>query len=680
MKSHPIRIIQKFSALIIFSMLLFGSCHQKSGNSIKDEVSIIDSVKILIDSSKLSTLATEQKRSMLLLAIEINRQSHLDSVKNKNLLSIAYELYKLKDSLLFLDINGQAHELSIKLKDSFGIADTHWNFANFYSNYEENEKSFYHYKQAYYYFELIDHDYYVGKMLYNMAFVQSRIKDYTGSEISIFKAIPKFKKLKKSINLYKCYAFLGVVYMELEEYDKSLQYFATAIEYLSDIDQNSYNEESVLNNMGLVYSKSKNYEKAIESFDKALLNKTLQENKVRLYSRLIDNLAYVKFLKRDTSNVFKELNKSLIIRDSVGDKSGATMSKIHMAEFLAFRGDTSQAITFVKEASETALLINNNRDLLDSYQMLAEIDKKNASSYLKSYIRLNDSLKTQERKLRNKFTRVRFETDQYKEEAEKLSLQKIFILGAAGLIILILSFLYFIKIQRTKNKELLLEKEQQLANEEIYALMLKQQSKIEEGQLKERKRISQDLHDGILGNMFGTRVSLGFLDIDGDEETLQKHAVLIDELQKIEIEIRSISHDLKNEFFSNESNYIGILEDLVKAQSEIGNFSFKLSNDPSITWNKINNSIKINCYRILQEATQNIIKHSKASKVQVKFKKEEGKLIMTIKDNGIGFNLDKKKNGIGIKNMQSRMQKINGKLVLKSNEGSGTELTFYISL
>src|SRR5690606_27519289 len=115
---------------------------------------------------------------------------------------------------------------------------------------------------------------------------------------------------------------------------------------------------------------------------------------------------------------------------------------------------------------------------------------------------------------REQFARIRFETDEYIQENEQLLLERtiVFVLGI-GLIV-ILSLLYFLRLQRVRNKQLLLEKEQQIANEEIYKLMLAQQSKLEEGRLNERFRISEELHDGVLSKIYGTRMGLGLLDIE----------------------------------------------------------------------------------------------------------------------------------------------------------------------
>ena len=208
--------------------------------------------------------------------------------------------------------------------------------------------------------------------------------------------------------------------------------------------------------------------------------------------------------------------------------------------------------------------------------------------------------------------------------------------------------------------------------------MLKQQSKLEEGKLKERQRISADLHDGVLSRIFGTRMGMGFLDINADEETTQKKNEYINELQDIEREIRNISHELNNELFSSHLNFINIVDEMISKQSKTGNFEYKLAYDKTITWHEINDHIKINCYRIIQEALQNISKYAEATLVNVNFVIENNLLKLTISDNGKGFDIRKKRKGIGLKNIQSRAKNIDGEFELNSHQNEGTCITIFI--
>lgn len=664
--------------LLVSTILVIG-CNfniDPDNNSAAEETA---KISVLVQQAKNSSIGLKKRKEYLLKAYYYNNMQNNDSIKNDNLLKIAYEAYNLNDAVFFKKANAEAFKLSKKLRDTFGIADTHWNYGNYFSDREIMDSAYFHFFQAYKNFDAIKHEYFAGKMLHNMATIQKNIKNYTGSEILTFQAISIFKKLKKYENLYLCYNLLGTIFNQIQEYDKAIIYHNIAIGILEKAGEKGTESEMSLNNLGMVYQNMGNYKTAIDQFNEALQNDSLKKHDINLYAQSIDNLAYSKFLMEDTTNVLQYYNKSLRIRDSIHNVSGIISSKLHLAEFYAKYKDTIQAVLNVTEAHKLAIDVNNNRDVLASLLLLSKLDKKNASNYFNDYVILNDSLQIQERKIRNKFTRIRFETDAYILENENLSVEKMMISAGSIILVIILSLLYFIRVQRAKNKELVFEKGQQKANEEIYSLMLKQQSILEEGRLKERQRISEDLHDGVLGKIFGTRLGLEFLNIKGDDATITKHKFYVNDLQNIEKEIRKISHELKDEILSSQTDFTKIVESLLITQSEIGNFKFEIISN-HVSWDKIDDNIKINFYRIIQEAVQNINKYSKAKNVTIEFNLIKEQIFLYIIDDGVGFDVKLKSKGIGLKNMKSRVHKLNGTFDIKSYKDKGTSISISTSI
>lgn len=667
----------KLFFLIILASIFTGC--QKPNKDAKTHSNKTDSISIWIEQSKNKAIYSENRKLALHKAYKQNNSQKIDSIKNGNMLKIALEAFNLNDTIFFKKVNSEAQKFSIKIRDTFGIADTHWNFGEYFSGREIIDSGYYHYSQAYKNFKAINHQFFAGRMLYSMAIIQQDIKDYSGSEILTFQAISIFEKLQKEDYLYLCYNLLGTNFKQIEEYDKAILYHKKALDHL----EKSLNKElymgASLNNLGLVYQKQGKYKTAIEHFDEALKNESLKKNNINLYARLIDNRAYTKFLSGDTTNVLRDYNNALHIRESLNYKAGLITSMSHLAEFYAANSDTMKAILNAKKINKLAIEVNGNRNILASLLLLSKLDKKNAVNYFNDYAILNDSLQTQERKIRNKFTRIRFETDAYILENENLLTQRMMIYAGSIILVIILLLLSFIGMQRAKNKELVFEKEQQKANEEIYSLMLKQQSILEEGRLKERQRISEDLHDGVLGKIFGTRLALGFLNIKGDDATITKHKFYVDDLQNIEKEIRKISHELIDDILSSQTDFIKIVENLLGTQSEIGLFKFEIINN-HVGWDKIDDSIKINFYRIIQEAVQNINKYSKAKHVKIEFNFIKDLIFLYIIDDGVGFDIKLKSKGIGLKNMKSRVHKLNGTFDIKSYFDKGTSISISISI
>jgi two-component system NarL family sensor kinase len=288
--------------------------------------------------------------------------------------------------------------------------------------------------------------------------------------------------------------------------------------------------------------------------------------------------------------------------------------------------------------------------------------------------------KMQNVKLRNQFARIRFETDEIEKKNKEISKQKDLFIAISAVLVMFGIFVYIIRKQQERNKELKFSRAQQEKNEEIYNLMLSQQRKLEEGRQQEKKRISQELHDGVLSKLFGTRLNLDSLNMKNDQKAIQVRSKYIDELKSIEKEIRQISHDLNTEIYDSNLGYTEVISNLIASQALLGNLEYKFQSDSDISWETISNKVKIHLYRIIQEALQNINKHANAKNIRITFKKIEETLLVSITDDGVGFDSSKIKNGIGLKNIKSRVKEIGGKLQLNSAVGGGTNININISV
>ncbi|WP_272148812.1 tetratricopeptide repeat-containing sensor histidine kinase [Tenacibaculum aiptasiae] len=630
-----------------------------------------DSIKIWLKKVKNKKLDSTSKAQLL-------KKSYRYVLNNNKplpleLSSIAYEYYNLKDTASFFKINKEALNSAIKNKHIYAIGDAHWNYAGYYVKLDISDKAYFHFNKAYENFIKEDNKKEAASVLWGMTRIKGRYKDYIGSEILNIKVIELFKELKNNKKLYDSYNHLGMLQHDIKEYNKAIEYYMKALEYFDKIPQEQKSKSYIIiyNNIGNAYLEKKDYKTALKHYNKDLRNKKIS---IGQYAMMLSNKTYCQLLMKDTTNVKENLFKALKIRDSIGDKTNILTSKIHISDYYKHVRDTSNALKYAKEANTLAKQIKNGGDYLTSLKQLADLDKQNSKKYLDRYIVFNDSLVSAERKTQNKFTRIEFETDEYIAETKRLNQQRIWIIVTSIGGILILSLLYFLRVQKVKNEKLSLEAEQQKANEEVYVLTLQQQAKLEEEKVKERNRISEELHDGILGKLFGTRFGLGFLPLKGDEQTLEKHQSLLNELQEIEKEIREVSHRLSDNFDSSNINFTSIIEQLLKDKSIIGNFNYKFSFDENIAWKDINEVTKANVYRIIQEALQNIIKHAKAKNVTLVFSNENQNLIINLKDDGVGFNPKKGKKGIGMKNIKSRVEKLNGTVQFLSEVDKGTAL------
>ena len=210
--------------------------------------------------------------------------------------------------------------------------------------------------------------------------------------------------------------------------------------------------------------------------------------------------------------------------------------------------------------------------------------------------------------------------------------------------------------------------------------MLTQKTTEETARQTEKKRIALELHDGIMNKLASTRLNLFVLSKKTDTVTIEKCLTHISDIYTIEQEIRSIAHDLNQDVFKEANSFISLLKDFIAQQNTISNSKYMLELQEDIPWIKISSEIKMNLYRIIQEASHNINKYSKAKNVVVSIIQGGNNVCMSITDDGVGFDTNKINDGIGIKNMQQRIKSLNGKFTINSTQKNSTSINLSIPI
>ncbi|CAL65443.1 tetratricopeptide repeat-containing sensor histidine kinase [Christiangramia forsetii] len=624
-----------------------------------------DSIKVYIIQNNLGPLEVDS----LLKTIT------LDSVRLNLLqdLSLHYLLLE-NDSTKFRLYNKRTSKLSQNFDFKKIEADSYWDLGFFFTKRNILDSAYLNYYRAYKLYRSEEQNDLAGKMLLNMAISQEKVKDYLGSEITTVESL-KILPADQKKQIYRAYNNLAVVANGLENYSQALKYHERALEIAQSINDKKLIAQS-LNNKGFVYQNMGHFGQALIEFKRAIVIEDLKKLDIQLFAIVLENISFTELKLGRHDNFLKTSDYVLKIRDSLKHETGIIASKINRAQYFSKISDTVKTIQLLEEAKYLSKSIKSTKYELRSLKELAEIDRINSTEYLKEFIAINDSLLKEERSIRNKFARIRYETDQYIEETELLSQQKFWISITALITTCGLILLYYYREQYNKFKKLRLQKEQQESNERIYNLLLNQQTKLEEGRQEERKRISGDLHDGILGRLFGTRMGLGFLKPYANSNRIDDYLL---ELQNIEKDIRNISHNLSTDISDSSESFHNLIDQLVKEKNEISKISFNYHFEESFDFDQISNDVKINLYRLVQECLQNAIKHSKAKNVFVTFRSAQNFLYLTIEDDGQGFDIKKKKKGIGLSNMKFRVHKLGGNMNLKSS-GQGTSFIFKIAI
>ena len=666
---------------ILFFCVILTSC-SKDNSTFKSENIAIDSVKYwFAKSEKNKTSLKEKIKYLNKVKSIIQNSSNTLSLRelNYDLITKYYdnglwENYKIAAELL--------KKNSIASADIINLAKSYRSFGNYFEQVKVIDSSFYYYtKSEKIYEQLRDYEGY-STILLKKGIIQFYAGDYLGSDLSLSKSLVANKKTSDKIMRYNILNQLGLNSNQLKDYNESINYFNKAlIEIKKNEIANNFHEEAIcLSNIGLVYQNLKNHNQAIEYFDKSLKDITLKVKLPDVYSNIIDNKAYSKLKINDLTSLPNLFFESLAIRKKTNDSSAIIISYIHISEYYYYLNLKDKALDYAKRALDLSSINKNPIDILFSLKQGSVVDNTNASKYSEDYLKISDSLQIVERNSKDRFARIQFGTQEIIQEKDILEDKNRNLLYGFAITFILVSLLFIVRAQRAKTRELLFKQTQQKANEEIFNLMMLQQSIIDESRYKEKKRLAQDLHDGVLGRMFGLRLNLDSLNSNTDANAATKRAELLNELKIIEQDIREISHDLNREKLVLINNFVSIVHNLLEEQKSFHDSEVIYHIDPSINWDKIENAIKINMYRILQEGLQNINKYATAKNITIEITGNTENVAFLLKDDGIGFDVNKKSKGIGMQNMITRTSDCQGKIEIISAKGEGTRIEIQIPI
>ncbi|MGD8444573.1 MAG: PAS domain-containing sensor histidine kinase [Desulfobacterales bacterium] len=206
-------------------------------------------------------------------------------------------------------------------------------------------------------------------------------------------------------------------------------------------------------------------------------------------------------------------------------------------------------------------------------------------------------------------------------------------------------------------------------------------SRLINAQETERKIVSQDLHDSIGGKLTGIKYSLEKIISDlqkvpNSMETSLKDILII--VQSTIEETQRITKHLHPSILDDLGLFAairGICREFKEVYADI-----QVKSNFEMDEHEVPGSLKILIYRILQEALNNVAKHSEADTVNLNLKKNKQKIELYIEDNGKGFDLDEvlhsdsHERGLGLQSIRERTELFGGSIDIKSKKGKGTTI------
>lgn len=265
---------------------------------------------------------------------------------------------------------------------------------------------------------------------------------------------------------------------------------------------------------------------------------------------------------------------------------------------------------------------------------------------------------------------------------EETKLINYIVITASAVVFLVVVVLLDVFLLMRKRKLLGL-KEKEISQRKIDELIMKNEvesvNALLQGKNSERRRISQELHDRLGGILFTAKLyhnnSLKRIQEakEAEEEGFGKLKGLLDDAVK---EVRRISHDLYAGSLAN-FGYTVAMHQLIAAIEEAN--ELKISLDVPKEMDDQPEEVQHELHSITQELLSNTLKHAKASKVDIEIV-VDSELVFRYRDNGIGFDTPKGSEGIGLKNIQARVEKLNGTIAMESAQNQGTSYIVGIPL
>ena len=355
-----------------------------------------------------------------------------------------------------------------------------------------------------------------------------------------------------------------------------------------------------------------------------------------------------------------------------------------------------------KYAVDQVIMVAENERYVQQQQLTnvrreAELERVRAESernQLAAKTRMNQlkqSIETERLKSESQKSRLeqRASIDKLKHDIEQADLLRIVLVGGMAMLWGFIAVYYrknrLISRQKREieglnhdleDKVLARTAELKLANDQLRAKNREIEEALLRGQTLERKRMAADLHDNLGGLLAAIRTSLSALNPDRMADGEQKiYHNLLTMSKEAFAEVRYLSHNLQPDELEKQ----GLAEALTRLVDKLNHtqkIKFHLDHAELSRLDKIT---EFNLYSICIELCSNTIRHSEATQSDILFKRFANELNMIVKDNGCGMNPDDA-TGMGLRNIQARMELIQGRYEVHSGAGEGTTFIFILPL
>jgi signal transduction histidine kinase len=530
------------------------------------------------------------------------------------------------------------------------------------------------------------------------------------------------KKYNNDKHNYLLSTLIARVYNKTKNYKKSLNYFNISIEYLdrniARFDSNGVLNDSIdielnknylligglhqkiyRNELGLKKLElSEKHKDSAISYYKKIENAIILNDKIEKYKAIsYYNLSGIYQKDSLYNKATKYAEKAIKIHKKNNDKINLSSSLnnlgsiyISFNKYLKAKNTYIQAINLVESNNSQKAVKNKAKLYYNLAWAMRNLKDYKAYDFQELSYEIEDDLRdTEIRRIIEEVT-VKHKENLEQQKVDLVTEQRKLIeakddkttllFGALSLLVILISgvVVYNYKL-RQKNLGLKLSENSLIQQQSIEKLKSDSQIKILnatiDGKESERKEIAEILHDNVSALLSSANMHLSATKKQLDGNT----PVEIDKTQAIILEASQKVRDLSHNLISSILLKFGLeyaLKDVAKKYSN-SQLKFEVSAQDI---NRYNQEFEIKIFNIIQELTNNILKHSKASFAKITIKQEKNQLTVLVNDDGVGFSTSSSSfnNGIGLNQIEARIVMMNGKLSIDSEENKGTRVSIII--
>jgi two-component system, NarL family, sensor histidine kinase UhpB len=418
--------------------------------------------------------------------------------------------------------------------------------------------------------------------------------------------------------------------------------------------------------LGRIFKKLEKYDSAIAEYDQGQ-KIYLALGDTRSAAEILQNIGNVYFDKEQYQSALKNYQQSLTLGKSIGVKPLVAYAYSAIGQTYAVLKKNNDALLYLDSSLVAAKAIGNKYLMMDGYNAVSSVyetqgDYKRSLAVHQRFVQIKDSIAQSENRKLAEETQAKYELEKKEakiallekdQELKTLALarQRAIQIGA-GIVLLLVIIIAFLLINRYR-----------VVNQ------AKRQAEIEQV----RNHIARDLHDDI-GSTLSTINIISNLAMRENTNGNNLH------LSRIAEQSTRIMESMTDMVWSinpiNDSMEKVAVKMKVFASEilESKNIDFRFSGEESLSGLLLDAEKRKNLFLIFKESVNNAAKYSEATEVAIALKKSAGKLMMTISDNGRGFDNGVINHGNGLKNMESRAKIMQSKFKLTSVIGTGTRI------